>query len=93
MPNILTLRDKHQHGRRKKLISQGFSDANLRTLEPAILTQIAKFCDKLIEPLDDDGLTSHGYQDKPAGQWSCTRDLSRWCESRLFRLPRFGELK
>ncbi|KAH8682569.1 cytochrome P450 [Xylariales sp. PMI_506] len=71
-PNILTTRDKAQHGRRKRLISQGVSDASLRALEPAIIRHIQKFCRKVSEP-------------DPAGSdWSTAKDISEWCNYLAF---------
>src|SRR4051794_27397928 len=38
--NTLTLRNKTEHARRRRVMSPGFSDASLRVLEPKILAQV-----------------------------------------------------
>ncbi|KND86902.1 Benzoate 4-monooxygenase, partial [Tolypocladium ophioglossoides CBS 100239] len=45
--NLLTLRDKAQHGRRRRVISQAFSENSLRLFEPKILLKIDRFCEIL----------------------------------------------
>jgi cytochrome P450 len=79
-PNTLTILDKKQHGRKKRVISQGFSDASLRALEPAILSHIQKFCSKLADSENDDG--------SPAipDEWSPNRNMSNWCKWPPLRL-------
>ncbi|KAF4634033.1 hypothetical protein G7Y89_g4073 [Cudoniella acicularis] len=71
--NILTLRDKVQHGVRRRILSQGFSDSALRGFEPAILTQIEKFTNK-ISPGGDKG----------NGKWSIAWNMSRECDYLAF---------
>ncbi|OJJ54298.1 hypothetical protein ASPSYDRAFT_61587 [Aspergillus sydowii CBS 593.65] len=46
-PNTLTLRDKVQHGRRRRVLSQAFSKEGLKTLEPSILAQLDCFVELL----------------------------------------------
>ncbi|KAI1300937.1 cytochrome P450 [Xylaria venustula] len=46
-PNLFTLSDKTQHGRRRRVISQAFSESSLRIFEPIILSRIHRFCAKL----------------------------------------------
>ncbi len=79
LPNVLTCRDKAQHARRRRLISQGFSDASLRTLEPAIIALTAKFCDKLGDSPED----NRPRDEAKAGlgeEWSSAKDVSHWCK-------------
>ncbi|KAK4200404.1 cytochrome P450 [Triangularia verruculosa] len=44
-PNTLTLTDKTLHARRRRVISQAFSEAGLRLFEPAIRSRIDRFYD------------------------------------------------
>lgn len=76
-PNILTARDRKQHGKRKRIISQGFSDANLRSLEKLVISQIDNFCKVLSSdtafPEEPDIATSKE-------GWGPARDLSKLCK-------------
>ncbi|KAI1265005.1 cytochrome P450 [Xylariaceae sp. FL1019] len=46
-PNMLTLSDKTQHSRRRRVISQAFSESSLRLFEPLLLNRIHRFCASL----------------------------------------------
>jgi len=73
--SILTAWDKKQHGRKRRVITQAFSDSALRRYEPAILDHIKTFRDRLLEgstPSDSQG-------------WSVTKDMARWCESAAYK--------
>ncbi|KAI8630111.1 cytochrome P450 [Xylariaceae sp. FL1651] len=43
-PNTLTLSDKTQHGQRRRVISQAFSESSMRLFEPTLLSRIDRFC-------------------------------------------------
>ncbi|KAK8042342.1 cytochrome P450 [Apiospora phragmitis] len=45
--NTLTLRDKAQHSRRRRVVSQAFSENSLPLFEPKILARIDTFCEML----------------------------------------------
>ncbi|ETS84641.1 hypothetical protein PFICI_02666 [Pestalotiopsis fici W106-1] len=42
--NTLTLSDKAQHARRRRVISQAFSESSLRLFEPDMIARIDRFC-------------------------------------------------
>ncbi|KYK57384.1 cytochrome P450 [Drechmeria coniospora] len=68
--NLLTLRDKTQHGRRRRVISQAFSENSLRIFEPKILSRVDRFCDLMRrgnEPSKDR---------VPAGHWTGPIDMA-----------------
>jgi cytochrome P450 len=73
-PNILTLRDKKQHGRRRRVMSQALSDSNIATFQPAILEQIKKFV-AIFAELPRDGAD---------GGWSPPINVSNWCDYLTF---------
>ncbi|RLL99566.1 hypothetical protein CFD26_107307 [Aspergillus turcosus] len=56
-PSILTLRDAQEHARRRRVISSSLSDDCVRSYEPAIISMIKKFCDKLVEKTDVQDVT------------------------------------
>ncbi|OOF94194.1 hypothetical protein ASPCADRAFT_208737 [Aspergillus carbonarius ITEM 5010] len=63
-PNTLTLIDKKAHGRKRRIISQGLSDAALRRYQPAILKHINELCTVLVGS-------------KP-GDWSVPRNVAHY---------------
>jgi len=75
--NILTLRDKAQHGIRRRILSQGFSENALRGFEPAILAQIEKFSNKISPSRDKDN----------DEKWSVVWNMARECKSSLLCIP------
>lgn len=76
-PNILTLRDRKQHGRRRRVLSQALSDASIAAYEPAILEQVDKFLTVLtnLPP-------AHAADEKH--DWSTSFDVSKWCDYLTF---------
>ncbi|KAJ6441493.1 carboxylesterase [Purpureocillium lavendulum] len=72
--NLLTLRDKAQHGRRRRVISQAFSESSLRLFEPKIQSRVARLCDLLRRGADGSSLSL-----KP-GEWSGPVDMSNASE-------------
>ncbi|KAL1970236.1 hypothetical protein VTN77DRAFT_5396 [Rasamsonia byssochlamydoides] len=63
-PNTLTVIDKRTHGKKRRIISQGFSDVALKTHEDVILEQIQNLCMRLGEQAD-----THS--------WSSGKDMAR----------------
>ncbi|KAI6782247.1 Isotrichodermin C-15 hydroxylase [Emericellopsis cladophorae] len=53
--NLLTLQDKYLHGRRRRVISQAFSESSLRMLEPKIHSKLDQFCHVLRAQGGSDG--------------------------------------
>lgn len=73
-PNVLTLREKRQHGRRRRVMSQALSDATITTFEPAILEQVKKFVAIFAE------LPRNGADEV----WSSPINVSKWCDYLTF---------
>ncbi|QKX59054.1 uncharacterized protein TRUGW13939_06184 [Talaromyces rugulosus] len=46
-PNLLTIRDKLQHARRRRVVSQAFSESSLRKFEPKLLTMLGRYSDAI----------------------------------------------
>ncbi|PYH98064.1 cytochrome P450 [Aspergillus ellipticus CBS 707.79] len=63
-PNTLTLIDKKAHGRKRRIISQGLSDAALRRYQPAILKHINELCTVLTG--------------KAPGEWSIAHNVAHY---------------
>ncbi|EEP79614.1 conserved hypothetical protein [Uncinocarpus reesii 1704] len=68
-PNTLTVIDKNKHGKKRRIISQGFSDAALKTHEPVILKQVQQLKTQL--SLDDAG------RQVPSGLWTLPKNMAR----------------
>jgi cytochrome P450 len=73
-PNTLTLIDKVEHGKRRRIISQGFSDAALRTYQPKILAQIQNFCSALTTADKYEGAESM----EKSTLWTKPQNMARW---------------
>lgn len=74
-PNTLTLCDKKEHARRRKLMSQGFSDAALRTYAATIEKHVHNFCNQLVQ-VDSDETEIHCTCKRK--QWSSARNIAQW---------------
>ncbi|GFF89445.1 isotrichodermin C-15 hydroxylase [Aspergillus udagawae] len=68
-PNTLTVIDKKKHGKKRRVISQGFSDAALKSHELVILEQIEHLCTQL--------KAGKGGQAVPVGVWSPPKNMGR----------------
>jgi cytochrome P450 len=88
--NTLTVRDRKDHGRRRRVIQQGLSDATLRAFEPYMYEIINRFCDRMIQTHEEESKA------KEAGQstekilqdetWQTSRNMSEWCNYLAFDL-------
>lgn len=70
-PNTLTVIDKKKHGKKRRVISQAFSDNSLKSYESIILQQVRRLCDAMRE--------DSNAQQVPAGSWSPAKDTARLC--------------
>jgi cytochrome P450 len=73
--NTLTMIDKKEASRRRRIMSQGVSDAAIRELEPKMLFHIKK-CFSLVGNMDDEGASLDG-PDKIQG-WTESRNMGNW---------------
>jgi len=46
-PNLLTIRDKLQHARRRRVLSQAFSESSIRKFEPKLLSRLSRFSEAI----------------------------------------------
>lgn len=68
--NTHNTRDKAVHARKRRVLSQAFSDSAMRGIERYILQNVRSFCDQ-IGALDDASPESKG--------WTAPRVMSDWC--------------
>ncbi|KAI8944009.1 cytochrome P450 [Xylaria longipes] len=71
-PNTLTLSDKALHAQRRRVISQAFSENNLRLFEPAQLSRIDRFCQLL---------RNHC---RPDAEWTTPLDMAQQLDRLMF---------
>jgi cytochrome P450 len=59
------------HGRKRRIISQGFSDSALRSAEPFILDKVRKLCDALYMAPKASGMEATSI-------WSGKMNMAKW---------------
>lgn len=79
-PNTLTAIDKKAHGRKRRILSQGLSEAAIRSYEPIILEQIHKLCD-IWARLSD---MSTAVPEEKQAAWSIPQNMARWANYLTF---------
>ena len=70
--NMLGIRDKSEHSRKKRIFCLGFSDSALRNHEPKVLEMINLFCENIGDSSSNK---------KNSDGWSTAKDMTGWCES------------
>ncbi|KAK6352846.1 hypothetical protein TWF696_004847 [Orbilia brochopaga] len=71
IPSLFSSIDKIFHGRRRRIIGQGFSEAAMKSYEPIVQERIDRFSDVLIRDADNEG-------------WGRGYDMSRLCAGLTF---------
>ncbi|KAF3908109.1 hypothetical protein ABW21_db0207494 [Orbilia brochopaga] len=71
IPSLFSSIDKTFHGRRRRIIGQGFSEAAMKSYEPIVQERIDRFSDVLIDNPDSEG-------------WGRGYDMSRLCAGLTF---------
>jgi cytochrome P450 len=89
VPSTFTLLDKKEHAWKRRILSQGFSESAIRSFEPQLLTQIAKFC-SVVCPEGGKALPlCVGDAQRP---WSAPVDMSTWCKFPYVLIPELQNL-
>ncbi|MCJ1325980.1 hypothetical protein MMC10_002643 [Thelotrema lepadinum] len=89
-PNTLTHIDKKGHGRKRRIVSQGLSDAAVRSYEPTIIHHINKMCDIWAQK----DKNTENEKDNQASSWSPPHNIARWTNYLTFDIMSavvFGE--
>ncbi|KAL4937049.1 hypothetical protein BDV06DRAFT_232824 [Aspergillus oleicola] len=72
--NLVSVVDKEEHLRRRKLVTSSFSFANIKAFEPRMLVYVQKFIDDLSQP-----------QPQPLSTgWTKSIDVADWCSYLTF---------
>lgn len=73
-PNTLTTINKLSHIKKRRIMSQGFSDKAMKMYEPRILRHVTKFCQTIEHLIRKDNLA------KPdSSSWTKPIVMSDWC--------------
>lgn len=72
-PNTLTMQDKIQHSRRRRVLSQGFSTRSLESWQPKVVCQL----DRLSQVIRGRMITMPSSVEK---EWTTSFDMARTCK-------------
>lgn len=70
VPNTITLRDRTEHSRRRRILGPGFSDQAIKSYEGKIRMIVGRFCAALRPSAED--------EDEQG--WSTSRNIANWSE-------------
>ena|SRR5438045_1380020 len=73
-PNTLTMRDRNEAARRRRVMAQGLSDSALRQYEKAIIEHAKKFCDCIGTDNERELMYMCDCE-----KWSPARNMANWC--------------
>lgn len=73
--NTHNTRDRTVHARKRRVLSQAFSDSAMRGIERYILHNVRSFCEQIGPGSPSDHLST---SEKPSG-WTAPRLMSDWC--------------
>lgn len=65
-PNILTLKDKKEHSRRRRIVAQGLSDSALKRFDETLISLVNDLCTQIGPTKEDE-------------RWSPPRNMADWC--------------
>lgn len=68
--NTHNTRDKHVHARKRRVLSQAFSDSAIKEMERYILANVRTFCAQI-------GLGAGGSGDRKG--WTAPKNMADWC--------------
>lgn len=81
-PNLAFTPHKQEHGRRRRIIGQGFSDTAMREAETIIMDHINDLCSRLLEKEEDFRSTSIDPSIQVTDTWTAPKNMANW--SQLF---------
>ncbi|MCJ1247414.1 hypothetical protein MMC30_004628 [Trapelia coarctata] len=78
--------DKAQHSHKKRVISQAFSDSNMREMEDQIVRVVNNFLGKLVDgtEMDESTMLPDHCSAKGLTRWSSKRDMADWSDYLAF---------
>ena len=76
-PSVLTAISAKDHGRKRRIVSQGLSDNAILAMEDHVLRNVQKFCAKLISKDAFEDESNIPTRNEPGG-WGPPKNISRW---------------
>ena len=87
----MTTIDNQKHGKLRRILNQGLSDAHIRTMDPELRRVTATFVHTVTEAQD----RFHPMSESVSGEgdgWSAAKNMAQWCNIHVpsFHHPYFG---
>lgn len=82
-PSILTAIAAKEHGRKRRIVSQGLSDNAIQAMEGHILKNVRKFCYKLIRKAAFENKSPRTPLEKSGG-WGPPKNMTHWTDYLTF---------
>lgn len=76
-PSVLTAITAKEHGRKRRIVSQGLSDSAIQAMEGHVLKNVRKFCSKLIYKDIFENETPSKRPETSEG-WGSPKNMTRW---------------
>ena len=76
VPNTHNTRDKHVHARKRRVLSQAFSDSAMKEMERYILANVRSFCEQ-IGRLGGGGNNEGSIEERKG--WTVAKNMADWC--------------
>ncbi|KKF94626.1 Benzoate 4-monooxygenase [Ceratocystis platani] len=76
-PNIHNTRNKEIHSRKRRIISNAFSTASTKSMEPFVHNNIRKLCE-LVGPSQDSSFRESPVASEKHSEWSAPQNMAKW---------------
>ncbi|PHH50395.1 Cytochrome P450 monooxygenase apf7 [Ceratocystis fimbriata CBS 114723] len=76
-PNIHNTRNKEIHSRKRRIISNAFSTASTKSMEPFVHNNIRKLCE-LVGPSQDSSFRESPVASEKHSEWSVPQNMAKW---------------
>lgn len=79
-PSVLTALTAREHGRKRRIVSQGLSDGAIQAMEAHVLKNVRKFCHRLTA----EDIFEKKHCRTSTGEWSAPKNMTRWTDYLTF---------
>ena len=76
--SVFNAYDKAVHRRKRRMVSQGFSDLALRGSEPHVLEHVKQLCSRLLGPAEESESRLPKPMKDASAIWTEPKDLAEW---------------
>lgn len=84
--NSLTVLDRKDHGRRRRVIQAGLADSTVRAFYPDMFAIINRFCDRLLQTAEEKASDNSTYGNLGKSEWTKPRNMAEWSNWLTFDL-------